>query len=126
MEYTKIINLLDTTSRFNTEKWIEVHDQSGESYIINNQLRFKTDRRSDICDYSDACIVIKGTITVEGANDRHKHNRNLILKNNAPFISCVSKIKGTLIDNAEDLDIAMPIYNLIEYSKNYSKTSGTL
>ena len=82
--------------------------------------------RSDLCDYNDAYIVVEGDITVEGANDRDKHNRNLVLKSNAPFISCISKINNTLIDNAEDLDIVMPMYNLIEYSKNYSKTSGSL
>ena len=49
------------------------------------------------------------TITAEGANDRDKHNRSLILKNNAPFIYCVSKINGTLVDNAEDLDVVMPM-----------------
>ena len=82
--------------------------------------------RSNLCDYSDAYIVVEGDITVEGGNDRDKRNRNLVLKNNAPFISCISKINNTLVDNAEDLDIVMPMYNLIEYSKNYSKTSGTL
>ena len=114
MEYQKIINLLDTTSdnvpTFNAKKWIRVHDQSGESYNINKQIRFKTSMlRSDICDYSDAYIVVKETITAEGANDRDKHNRSLILKNNAPFIYCVSKINGTLVDNAEDLDVVMPM-----------------
>ena len=82
--------------------------------------------QSNLCDYSDAYIVVKGTITVEGANDRGKHNRSLILKNNASFISCISKTNNTLIDNAEHLDIVMPMHNLIEYSKNYSKTSGSL
>ena len=82
--------------------------------------------RSDISDYSDAYIVAKGIITVEGTNDRDKHNKNLILKSNAAFISCASKINGTLIDNAEDLYVLMPIYKLIEYSGSYSKTFGTL
>ena len=63
---------------------------------------------------------------MEGANDRDKHNRILISKNNAPFISCVSKIKGKLIENAADLDVVMRRYNLTEYSKNYSKISGSL
>ena len=76
--------------------------------------------QSTLCDYSDAYIAVKGTITIEGANVRDKHNRSLILKNNATFISCISKI-----NNAEDLDIVMPMHNLIEYSKNYSKTSGS-
>ena len=112
MQCQKIINLLDTTSdnvpRFNTKKWIEVREQSGESYNINSQIRFKTSMpRSDICNYSDAYIVIKRTIAVEGANDIDEHSRSLILKNNAPFISFVSKINGTLIDNAEDLDVVI-------------------
>ena len=51
-------------------------------------------------------------------------NRRVILKNNAPFISCISKINDVLAENAEDLDIVMPMYSLLEYSKNYSKTSG--
>ena len=58
--------------------------------------------------------------------DRDEMNRQVILKNNAPFISCISKINDALIENAEDLDIVMPMYNLLEYSKNYSKTSGSL
>ena len=121
MEYQKIINLLDTSDsmpRFNTKKWIEVHDQSGESYNISKQIRFQT-MLTDICDYSDAYIVVKGTITVKKVKDREKHNRSLILKNNSPFISCVSKNNETLIDNAEELAVVMPMYNLIEYNKNY-------
>ena len=79
-----------------------------------------------MCDYNEAYIVAEGDITVEGANDRDKHNRNLVLKNNGPFISCISKINNTLIDNAEDLDIVMPAYGLLEYSNHYSRTSGSL
>ena len=134
MEYQKITNLLgnipDKVPRFITKKWIEVHDQSGEIYNTNKQIRFKTSMlRSDLCDYSDAYIVVKGKITVsatDGANNiRDKKNRPLAFKNNAPFISCISKINGVLIDYAEDLDIVMPMYNLLEYSKIYSKTSGS-
>ena len=83
--------------------------------------------RSDLCGYNDAYIVVKGIITVSvEERDRDEMNRQVILKNNAPFISCVSKINGALIESAEDLDIVMPIYNLFDYSKNYSKTSGSL
>ena len=82
--------------------------------------------RSDLCDYSDAYIVVKGDITHEGDNDANKGNRNLAFKNNAPFINCISKINGAKIDNAEDLDVAMPMDNLFEYSKNYRKTTGSL
>ena len=80
-----------------------------------------------MCDYNDAYIVVKGIITAgAGEVDRDEINRQFILKNNASFISCISKINGALIENAEDLDIVMPMYNLLEYSKNYSVTSGSL
>ena len=82
--------------------------------------------RSDLCDFSDAYIVVKAIITVTGINNRSRKNRPLAFKNNAPFISCISKINNMLIDNAQDLDIAMPMYNLIEYSKNYRKTTSSL
>ena len=82
--------------------------------------------RSDLCDYSDAYVLVKGKITVTNPNDDANFNKELTLKNNAPFISCISKINGELAENAEDLDIVMPMYNLLEYSKNYEKTSGSL
>ena len=115
--------------RFITKKWIEVHDQSRGSYNINKQIRFKISMlRSDLCDYSDTYIIVKGTITVQTENNRaiYGYNRNLIHKNNAPFIKSISKINTVLIDNAENLDNVIPMYNLIEYSKNYLKTSRTL
>ena len=77
------------------------------------------------CDYSDAYVVLKGR-TVEGYDVAKKRNKNLTFKNNAPFRSCISKINSTFIDNAEDLDIVMPIYNLLEYSDNYSMTLAIL
>ena len=80
--------------------------------------------RSDLCDFIDAYIVVKGDITLEGDNDANKRNKNLAFKNNAPFINCISKINGVKIDNAEDLDVVMPMYNLLEYSKNYKKQQG--
>ena len=82
--------------------------------------------RSDLCYFNDAYIVVKGDITLEGDNDVNKRNKNLAFKNNAPFINCISKINGVKIDNAEDLDVVMPMYNLLEYSKNYRKKAGSL
>ena len=73
--------------------------------------------RSDLCDYSDAYIVVKGTITIERPNNA-KRNKAVAFKNNAPFINCISKTNGVKIDNAEDLDVVMAMYNLLEYSKN--------
>ena len=97
MEYQKIKNLLDNipdkVPRFITKKWIEVHDQSGETYNTNKQIRFKTSMlRSDLCDFSDAYIVVKGIVTISAdERDRDEMNRQVTLKNNAPFISCISK-----------------------------------
>ena len=82
--------------------------------------------RSDLCYFNDAYIVVKGDITLEGDNDVNKRNKNLAFKNNAPLINFISKINGVKIDNAEDLDVVMPMYNLLEYSKNYRKKAGSL
>ena len=81
--------------------------------------------RSDLCDFSDVYIVVKGTIVVTNPNNA-KRNKAVTYKNNAPFINCISKLNGVKIDNAEDLDVVMPIYNLLEYSKNYKNTTCTL
>ena len=81
--------------------------------------------RSDLYDYSDAYIVVEGKITVTNPDD-DAYDKILAFKNHAPFNSCITKINNTLIDNAEDLDIVMPMYNLIEYSRKYRKTAGSL
>ena len=84
--------------------------------------------RSDLYDYFDAFIVVKGDIVltkVIGSRFSATRNRFLAFKNNTPFTNCISKINNVLIDNAEDLDIVMPMYNLLEYSKNYRKTTGS-
>ena len=88
--------------------------------------------RSSLCDYTEAYILVKGTITMTRAGDdasaRRSDERNkvVIFKNCAPFIKCISRINDAEIDNAQDIDILMPMYNLIEYSNIYSKTSGSL
>ena len=87
--------------------------------------------RSNLCDYSDAYILVKGTVTINGAvngaeNEILRRNRPLILKNNAPFVSRMTKINNEFIEDVDDLDIVMPMYNLLEYSKNYRKTIGSL
>ena len=75
-----------------------------------------------MCDFNDAYIVVKGDITVTEP-DYTKRNKSITFKNNAPFINCISKINGAKIDNAEDLDVVMPIYNLLEYKKKYRKNN---
>ena len=77
------------------------------------------------CDYSDTYIVVKGTINVTDPNN-NAYDKKLAFKSNASFIPFMTKINNTLVDNAEDLDIVTPMYNLIEYSRNYSKTTRSL
>ena len=85
--------------------------------MLTKKISIKTPMlRSDLCDFSDAYIVLKGNIVNNKENA--KRNKSVAFKNNAPFINCISKINGTLIDNAEDLDAAMSLYKLFEYSKN--------
>ena len=142
MEYDKINNLLcseelgsavgnksENLSKFVTRNYVKVNSLSN-AYNENKSIRFKTSMlRSDLCDYADVYILVNGTITVTapaGANNiRDKKDRPLILKNNAPFVSRITRINGELIEDADDLDIVMPMYNLLEYSKNYRKTIGS-
>ena len=132
MEFQKIVNFLDITfddkdlPKYFIKKWIEVYDQSEKNYNPNKQIRIKASMlRSHLCDFSKAYIVVKGTVTVTEPDDA-KRNKEVTFKNNAPFINCISKINGIKIDNAEDLDVVMPMYNFLEYSKNYKKTTGSL
>ena len=88
--------------------------------------------RSNLCDYADSYILVKGTITITGAGDdaaarrADERNKGVTFKHCAPFTKCINRINNTDKDNAHDFDIVMPIYNLIEQSDNYSKTSGSL
>ena len=125
MEYDKISNLLgsesEQLSKFVTREYVRVNSLSN-TYNENKSIIFKTPMlRSDLCDYSDSYILVNGTITVARNHPRDRQNRLLVLKNNAPFISCISKINNELVEDAEDLDIVMPMYNLLEYSKSYRK-----
>ena len=158
MEFQKTANFLDTTSdninlpRFGIKKWIEVYDQRKKLEFLSliKEIRIKTSMvTSDLCDYSDAYIVVKGRVIVDKItftandfdalnntaanatatntlNDNEFGEKNLVFKNNAQFINCISKTNGVKIDNAEDLDVLMPMYSLLEYSKNYRKTTGSL
>ena len=118
-------------TKFRVRSWVEINDDIRGAYSPNQQVRFKTAMlRSSLCDYNDPYILVKGNISAnntaaEGA-DANNTNNNVIFKNCAPFTNCISKINNTQIDNAEYIDIVMPMYNLIEYSDNYSKTNGSL
>ena len=102
-----------------------------EAYNVNSQIKFKTTMlKSSLCDYSDAYILVKGTISVNNTAAQgaaaNNTNKKVTFKNCAPFTNCISEINNTQIDNARDIDIVMPMYNLIEYSDNYAKTTGSL
>ena len=127
----KISKLLkdSTASKFLTKKCIKINDLSSGHYSFNKNINFKTSMpRSDLCDYSDAYIVVKRTIHLlaAAANENDKAQKNAAFKNNPSFRPCFSKINSALIEIAEDLDIIMLMYNLSEYSKSYSMTSGGL
>ena len=137
MENQKIANLLGNASNqpftFRRKNWVETNDDSRGGYTTRSDIKFKTTMlKSSLCDYADAYILVKGTITITGAGDdaaarrADERNKSLIFKNCASFTKCISKISNTEIDNAQDIDIVMPMYNLIEYSNNYSKRSGSL
>ena len=137
MEYQKIANLIDDTSnqpsKLKTKNWDEINDESRGTYNVNGQIKFKTTMlKSSLCDYSDADILVKGKITITGAGDdtaarqADERDKDVVFKNCAPFTNCISEVNNTQIDNTKDIDIVMPMYNLIEYSDNYPKTSKSL
>ena len=132
MEYQEIANLLESTSnqpsKFRTRNCVEINDESRGTYT-SDDIKFKTTMlRSNLCDYANAYILVKGTITITGAGDDDaakqldEKNKGIIFKNCVPFTKCISRINNTDTDNAQDIDTVM--YNVIEYSDNYSKTSG--
>ena len=127
MEYEKIANLLDDssnkTSKFRTKNWVKINDESRGAYIDDKQIRFKTTMlKSSLYDYSDAYILVKGKITITGAGadaaarQADERDKGVAFKNCALFTSCINKINNNV----------MPTYNLIEYSDNYAKSSGSL
>ena len=133
MEYQKISNLIDDTpnqpSKFRTRNWVKINDESRGAYNVN--IKFKTKMlKSSLCDYSDVYILVKGTIsannTAADGAAANNTNKKVIFKNCASFTNCISEINNTQIDNAKDIDIVMSMYNLIEYSDNYVKTTGSL
>ena len=130
MGYNKITNLLgkldkDEIPKFTTIKWKEVFDQSNGTYNKNKDIRFKTNQlRNDLCDFNDAYIVATGKITATNpVNDGNVYNIKVSFKNSAPFFNCTLKINSQLIEYVQDLDIVIPMYNLLYYSKNFRKTT---
>ena len=124
-------NASNQPSKFRTRNWFEINDEVRGTYT-GHEIKFKTARlRSNLCDYADAYILVKGTIIITGARNNavarqaDERDKGVTFKNCAPFTKCISRINNTEIDNGKDIDIVMPMYNLIEYSDNYSTTSGS-
>ena len=135
MENQKIINLLDKidtdSKHVTTEKWYIINDENSTNYGVNkdtaanNPDTIKYDTRvlkPNLCDYAEAYILIDGTVRATNAVNATR----LALKNSAPFTKCNLEINDEHIDTAQNLDIVMPMYNLIEYSDNYQDSSATL
>ena len=135
MEYRKIINLLDNapnrSTKFKTKDWVEINDDTRGMYNTNSQFKFKTSMlKSGLCDYSDTYILVSWTISVEvtsaaGATANNT-NKNVTFKDCAQFTDCISGINNTEVDNIKDIDLVMPMHNLIECSESYLKASGSL
>ena len=135
MENQKIINLLDKidtdSKHFATKKWYIINDENNTNYGVNkdtgadNPDTIKYDTRvlkPNLCDYAEAYILVDGTIRATNAVNATR----LALKNCAPFTKCNLEINDEHVNTAENLDIVMPMYNLIEYSDNYQDSSATL
>ena len=119
MEKQHIVNLLNDSnnenSKFSTKKLYIIDSEAKGSYSTSSL-------ESSLCDYSDAYVLVTGNITVTGGDA----NTKVAFKNCAPFRKCRTEINETFVDDAQHINIAMPMYNLIEYSGNYSDTSGSL
>ena len=135
MEYQKIPNSLNNASnqpsKFRTGNWVEKNDEARGTYCPNKQIKFKTSKlKSSLFDHGNAYILVKGNIRVNNtsADDAAANNndKKVIFENCAPFTNCISSINKKQIDDGKYIYIVMSMYNLIEYSDNYSKTFGCL
>ena len=127
MEIQKILNLLNDSnnenSKFATKKWYIIDSEAKGNYLPDNEIKFLTNSlESSLCDYSDAYILVTGNINVTGGNA----NTKVAFKNCAPFKKCRTEVNESFVDDAQHINIAIPMHNLIEYSDNYSDTSVSL
>ena len=129
MKYQKIINILDNTpnqpSKFRTKNWVEINNKSLGIFGTNSRIKTML-LKSSLCYYSDAYILVKGTMTVPNmaaaAAAANNANEKVIFKNCAPFTDCKSETNNVQVDNAKDVDVPIPIYNLTDCSDNYGNT----
>ena len=131
MKSQKIINLLDHKDeddpRFETRKWYIVNDHNDGNYSqcddVRSVVKFDTEIvRPFLCDYSDAYILVTGNIKVENGDDATK----VAIKNCHPFTKASFKLNNEQVDIADNLDLTMNLYNMLEYSDNYADTTGSL
>ena len=122
MEYQNIINLLGITSnqpsKFRTRNWVEINDESRGTCSTNSQIKFKTSMtRSNLCDYSDAFIHVKGTLTISNTGATvaaDNRSKKVLFKNCASCTNCIREIINNQVDDTYDIDILMPMYSLLE------------
>ena len=111
-----------SNSKFATRKWNIANEKSKSNFDPTNKITYNTEiLKSNLCDDNDAYILVKGDITTAAAPAKQ-----VGFKNCSQFTKCITKIDGTTLDDAEDLDLVMSMYNLIEYSSNYSETKASL
>ena len=124
--------MLDNTpnqqTKFRAKNWVEINDNLRKIYNTNSQIEFKNSvLRSRLSDYSDTYILVSGTIAIAALSGGGGNNNiQVVFRNCTAFTNCISEINNTQIDNPKDIDVVMPVYNLIEYRDNYSKLSGSL
>ena len=121
---------MNQNSKIRITNWVETFNELGGKYNDSN-IKFKMSIiSSNLCNYRDEYIFVKGTLTVPNTETSgaavNNTNKNVIFKNCAPFTNCVTKINNTQEDNAQNIHVVMPMYNLTEYSAAYLKTSGSL
>ena len=124
MAHQRILNSLNESneSKFLTGKWNIFNDQSYANYDVGNEIIYNGEvLESDLCDYNDAYILVKGDIVTTA----HNIPTQVAFQNCAPFIKYITKTDGPTTDDAEELDLVMPMYNLTGYSSNYSETAGS-
>ena len=128
MEYQKMANLLDNvsnqSSKFRTRNWVEINNEARRKHT-GNSIKFKTTMlRSNLCDYTDPYMLLNETITITGeghdnaAKQLDGRNKGVAFKYCVPFTKFIRRTNNTEIDNAKDIDIVIPMCNLIEYSDN--------
>ena len=116
------MNLLNelSDSKFATRKKNIVNHQSNANYRVGNEIIYSLEvLKSELCDYKNAYTPVRSNITVIGRN----YATEIAVTNCTPFIKCITKVDGTAIDDAKDLDLVMPMHNLLEYSSNFSETT---